>query len=216
MLDLETLLSRIVVLPVITLDDAASAAPLAHALAEAGLAAVEITLRTSAALAGIAAMKQAEPRLVIGAGTILNAVDLDHAMAAGAAFGVSPGATKTLLAAIIDRDFPFVPGVATSSEIMAAQDAGFRFMKFFPAEASGGKAALRGFAGPFANTRFCPTGGINEKSAPDYLALPNVICVGGSWIAPPDLIAARDWPEITRRAQASLALRPQLPLRIHE
>jgi len=176
------------VLPVVTLDDASRAAATAQALVNGGLRAIEVTLRTPA-------------------GTVLRAADLDAAAAAGARFAVSPGATSSLLAAAAAAHLPYLPAVATASELMAALEAGFATCKFFPAASAGGVAALKAFAGPFPQAKFNPTGGIDAASAPAYLSLPNVICVGGSWVAPADAIGAGDFARIERLARAASSLR---------
>ena len=195
------------VLPVVTLDDAARAAPVARALAAGGLRAIEVTLRTPAALEAIRRIAGEVPEAICGAGTVLRAADLEAAAAAGARFAVSPGATPALLAAATAAQLPYLPAVATASELMAALEAGFSTCKFFPAASAGGVAALRAFAGPFPEARFNPTGGIDAASAPAYLALANVICVGGSWVTPPDVVAAGDYARIERLARGAAALR---------
>jgi 2-dehydro-3-deoxyphosphogluconate aldolase/(4S)-4-hydroxy-2-oxoglutarate aldolase len=195
------------VLPVVTLGDAARAAPTAQALVDGGLRAIEITLRTPASLDAIRRITDEVPEAICGAGTVLRAADLAAAAEAGARFAVSPGATPALLAAAAAAQLPYLPAIATASELMAALEAGFATCKFFPAASSGGVAALKALAGPFPEARFNPTGGIDAASAPAYLALPNVICVGGSWVAPPDAIAAGDFARIERLALAASALR---------
>ncbi|SET55238.1 bifunctional 4-hydroxy-2-oxoglutarate aldolase/2-dehydro-3-deoxy-phosphogluconate aldolase [Oceanicella actignis] len=197
------------VIPVLTVADARTAGPLARALTAGGLYALEVTLRTPAALDAIRAMAQEAPDAVVGAGTLTEPAHVEAALAAGARFGVSPGATPALLEAARAAGLPLLPGVATPSEAMAAMERGYRTLKFFPAEVNGGVAALRAWSGPLAELRFCPTGGISRANAPDYLALGNVLCVGGSWIAPPELIAAEDWEQITRLAAEAAALRPR-------
>jgi len=171
------------VIPVIVIDDPAQARPLAEALVAGGLRALEVTLRTPAALEAIGEMAKVEGAMV-GAGTVLNEAQLAGAIGAGARFIVSPGLTEPLAKAAIAADVPFLPGVATASDIMRGLDLGLDHFKYFPAEANGGIAALKALAGPFHQARFCPTGGINAKSAPDWLALPEVLCVGGSWMVP--------------------------------
>ena len=204
--NIEDVLRRGPVMPVITLHDAESAVPLARALAAGGVSAVEITMRTPAALAGIAAVAREVPEVLAGAGTVLNAADLEAAADAGASFAVSPGATPALLEAAGAAPIPFLPGVATAGELMAALAAGFPCCKLFPAAQVGGIGLLKALAGPFPGARFCPTGGIDVGSAPDYLALPNVLCVGGSWLAPLDLVAAGDWAAIERLAREARGL----------
>lgn len=194
------------VMPVIVIEDAALAVPLARALVDGGLRVLEVTLRTPAAVDAIRAIARDVPQAIVGAGTILNPLDLLQAREAGARFGVSPGATHELLAAA--RGWPFLPGVATPSEAMAALAAGYNALKFFPAAQAGGVAMLKAFAGPLPQLTFCPTGGITSATAPEYLALPNVACVGGSWLTPATLLRARDWAGITRLAAQAAALRP--------
>ena len=194
------------VIPVLTLEDAAPAPRLARALAAGGLGVLEITLRTPAALDAIKAVAEAVPEVVVGAGTLLTPGDLRAAKDAGARFGVSPGLSEALLAAAEDAGLPLLPGVATPSEAMRALEHGLEALKFFPAEQSGGAAALRAWAGPLPRLHFCPTGGITPETAPAYLALPNVACVGGSWVAPPDAVAAGDWDRIEALARQAAAL----------
>ncbi len=205
MLTIDEVLSAGPVLPVVTLQDAVHAAPLARALARGGVTAIELTLRTPAALEAIGRIAAEVPETLIGAGTVLTGADLDAALAAGARFAVSPGATPALLAAAKARGAPFLPAIATASELMAGLERGFTRFKFFPAAQSGGTAALQALAGPFPTIRFCPTGGINLERARDYLALANVACVGGSFLAPEEAIAAQDWAEIEGRARAARA-----------
>ena len=171
------------VIPVLVIDEVDHAVPLAEALVAGGLRVLEVTLRTPAALDAIRAMKQVSGA-VVGAGTVLDPEQLDHALAAGSEFIVSPGLTGPLGRAAVDSGAPFLPGVATSGEIMRGLDFGLSHFKFFPAMAAGGIPALQAIGGPFADVRFCPTGGITEATAPDWLALDQVLCVGGSWIAP--------------------------------
>jgi 2-dehydro-3-deoxyphosphogluconate aldolase/(4S)-4-hydroxy-2-oxoglutarate aldolase len=195
------------VIPVVTVNDARRAVPLALALARGGIRAIEMTLRTPAALDAIRAIASEAPETLLGAGTVLNGRDLDDAVRAGARFAISPGSTPALLAAAKGAPIPFLPGVATASEIMSAFESGFDHLKFFPANVLGGIEALKAFAGPFPKLRFCPTGGITAANAPDYLALANVACVGGSWLTPPTAIAAGDWDQIERLAKAAAMLR---------
>lgn len=192
------------VMPVVVIEDAATALPLARALLSGGIRAVEITLRTPAALDAIQAIATGAPEMAVGAGTLLNAQDLRDARAAGAAFGVSPGCTAGLLSAA--DDWPYLPGVMTPSEAMRAFDAGHKTLKLFPAASAGGPALLRAMSGPLAQALFCPTGGITPASAPEYLALSNVACVGGSWIAPLALLRAGDWAGISRLAREASSL----------
>ncbi|MFP4002224.1 MAG: bifunctional 4-hydroxy-2-oxoglutarate aldolase/2-dehydro-3-deoxy-phosphogluconate aldolase [Alphaproteobacteria bacterium] len=198
------------VIPVLTIDRAEDAAPLVGALAEGGLGIVEITLRTGAALAAVHAAAAAVPEAVIGVGTALDADDLRRAQDAGAHFAVSPGATPELLRAADEAGMPLLPGAVTASEVMALMEAGHAHAKFFPAEAAGGVAALSAFAGPFPGMRFCATGGVGSQNACYYLELPNVTCVGGSWLAPRDAVAAQDWARITDLARRAAALK-QVP-----
>ncbi|MFI2504966.1 bifunctional 4-hydroxy-2-oxoglutarate aldolase/2-dehydro-3-deoxy-phosphogluconate aldolase [Streptomyces sp. NPDC018972] len=194
------------VVPVVVLEDAADAVPLARALAAGGLPAIEVTLRTPAALDAIRAIAGEVPEAVVGAGTVITPVQVGEAVAAGARFLVSPGWTDVLLEAMRASGVPFLPGVSTTSEVVALLERGVREMKFFPAQAAGGTAYLRSLAGPLPQARFCPTGGIGPDSAPDYLALPNVGCVGGSWMLPADAVAARDWDRIEALARAAAGL----------
>jgi 2-dehydro-3-deoxyphosphogluconate aldolase/(4S)-4-hydroxy-2-oxoglutarate aldolase len=194
------------VIPVLVVEDAASAPHLARALAAGGLRVLEVTLRTPDALAAIAAMAAAAPEAIVGAGTVLNADDLKRAQDAGARFIVSPGLTPGLARAAETAGIPLLPGVATCGEIMTGLDLGLDHFKFFPAENIGGAPALKSIAGPFAKVRFCPTGGITLQRAPDYLSLPNVLCVGGSWVAPRDALAAGDWGRIESLAREASGL----------
>jgi 2-dehydro-3-deoxyphosphogluconate aldolase/(4S)-4-hydroxy-2-oxoglutarate aldolase len=195
------------VIPVLKIADVAHAVPLARALARGGLKAIEITLRTPDALECIRRVAAEVPEAVVGAGTILSASQFDEAASAGSKFIVSPGITRELLAAARDSEVPLLPGAITPGEIMAAREAGLDFLKFFPAEQAGGAAFLKALASPIADVRFCPTGGIGPKNAADYLSLPNVLCVGGSWVAPDDLVKAGRWDEIEALAKAASALR---------
>ncbi len=194
------------VIPVLTVEKASDAVPLARALVDGGLKVLEITLRTAAAIEAIEAIAREVPDAVTGAGTVLNARDWERAEKAGAQFIVSPGLTDPLIKAAAASALAFLPGVATAGELMRGLDAGLSHFKFFPAETSGGAAALKALYGPFADIRFCPTGGISAKTAPDYLALPNVVCVGGGWVAPNDAIASGDWGRITELARAAATL----------
>lgn len=194
------------VVPVLIVDDVAHAAPLAQALVSGGLTALEITLRTPAALDAIRAMTDAAPDAVVGAGTLRTPADVKNAVAAGARFGVSPGYSAAVMDAADDAGLPMLPGVATPSEAMAAAERGLKILKFFPAEANGGAPVLKAWASPLADLDFCPTGGIGPANAPDYLALPNVLCVGGSWVAPGDLVRAGDWDGITSLARSASTL----------
>ncbi|TAW80498.1 2-dehydro-3-deoxy-phosphogluconate aldolase, partial [Rhizobium ruizarguesonis] len=178
------------VVPVLIVDDAKSAVPLARALVAGGLKAIEITMRTPAALEAVRAVAAEVEGAEVGAGTILNVAHWEAAVAAGSKFIVSPGTTQELLDAAADSDVPLLPGAATASEVMALREEGYQVLKFFPAEQAGGAAYLKALSSPLAGTLFCPTGGISLKNANDYLSLPNVICVGGSWVAPKELVAA--------------------------
>ncbi|MBV8683367.1 MAG: bifunctional 4-hydroxy-2-oxoglutarate aldolase/2-dehydro-3-deoxy-phosphogluconate aldolase [Caulobacteraceae bacterium] len=191
------------VLPVVTITDAAAAVPLARALLAGGMSAIEVTLRTPSAFEVIARIAGDVEGVVVGAGTVLTSRDMSAAEQAGARFAVSPGFSANLSE---DASLPLLPGVATASEVMAALEAGHEMMKFFPAEAAGGPAMLNALAGPFPQARFCPTGGITPANADSYLRLPNVICVGGSWLAPPDLVSAGDWQAVTRLAREASRL----------
>ncbi|MBK0392297.1 bifunctional 4-hydroxy-2-oxoglutarate aldolase/2-dehydro-3-deoxy-phosphogluconate aldolase [Ramlibacter algicola] len=195
------------VIPVIVLDDVAHAVPLARALVAGGIRMLEVTLRTPEALDCIRAIASDVPDAVPGAGTVRNAADAHAAIKAGARFAVSPGYTRSVGETCREAGLPLLPGVATGSEVMAALDGGYKELKFFPAVQAGGLAMLKAFAGPFHDVRFCPTGGIHAGNAPEFLALPNVACVGGSWIAPPELVRAGRWDEITRLASEAAALR---------
>jgi 2-dehydro-3-deoxyphosphogluconate aldolase/(4S)-4-hydroxy-2-oxoglutarate aldolase len=206
---LTTLLTRGPVLPVVTIEDADRAVPLVDALAAGGITTVEVTLRTAAALAAIRAIHDARPDVRVGAGTVLDPDQLHACAEAGAAFAVSPGATPRLLDAAAQAPIPLLPGAATASEVMALLERGHRTMKVFPAEPVGGIAWLRALEGPLPEARFCPTGGVGAASAPDYLGLDNVVCVGGSWLAPADAMAHRDWARITDLAHAAAALAPR-------
>ncbi|MFD8689297.1 bifunctional 4-hydroxy-2-oxoglutarate aldolase/2-dehydro-3-deoxy-phosphogluconate aldolase [Streptomyces sp. NPDC059651] len=195
------------VVPVVVLEDAADAVPLARALVAGGLPAIEVTLRTAAALDAIKAIAAEVPDAVVGAGTVISARNVSDTVAAGARFLVSPGWTDALLDAMKASGVPFLPGVSTTSEVVALLERGVTEMKFFPAEAAGGTAYLKALSAPLPQARFCPTGGISLASAPSYLALPNVGCVGGSWMVPGDAVAARDWDRVERLAAEAAALR---------
>ncbi|MCP8896115.1 2-dehydro-3-deoxy-phosphogluconate aldolase [Shinella daejeonensis] len=195
------------VVPVLVVEDAASAVPLARALVAGGLKAIEITLRTPAALEAIRAVANEVEGAVAGAGTVLNAAQFEAAIEAGSQFVVSPGTTQELIDAAADSEVPLLPGAATASEVMGLREEGYEVMKFFPAEQAGGAAYLKSLSSPLAGTLFCPTGGISLSNARDYLSLPNVVCVGGSWVAPKDLVAKGDWAAVTRLAAEAAALR---------
>ncbi|MBZ5736059.1 bifunctional 4-hydroxy-2-oxoglutarate aldolase/2-dehydro-3-deoxy-phosphogluconate aldolase [Nocardioides sp. TRM66260-LWL] len=203
-----SVLDLVPVVPVVVVDDVAAAVPLARALAAGGVPVVELTLRTPAALDAIRAIATEVPEVVIGAGTVTTPGQADAALAAGARFLVSPGATAGLLAHLAALAVPCLPGTATVSEVLAAREAGFTEVKHFPAEASGGTAYLKAVGSVLPDVRFCPTGGIVASTAGEYLALPHVACVGGSWLTPKDAVAAADWARITALAAATVALRP--------
>lgn len=193
------------VIPVLVVKDPAIARPLAEALVAGGLPALEVTLRTPAALEVIAEMAKVEGG-VVGAGTLLSPKDVTDAIAAGAQFGVSPGATDMLLEACEAAELPLLPGAATSTEVMRLLERGYRVQKFFPAEANGGAPALKAIGAPLPQVRFCPTGGVTPANAPSYLGLSNTLCVGGSWVAPQALIDVGDWEAITDLARTAAAL----------
>lgn len=195
------------VIPVLKIGDAADAVPLARALVAGGLPAIEITLRTPAALDAIRLVAREVPEAIVGAGTILSGDDFVKAAEAGARFIVSPGSTPKLLEAAATSDIPFLPGATTPSEIMALLERGYEILKFFPAEQSGGLPFLKALASPLAAVRFCPTGGISPRNAPDYLAQPNIVCVGGSWVAPDADIEAGNWQRIEELAREAAKLR---------
>ncbi|WP_436948855.1 bifunctional 4-hydroxy-2-oxoglutarate aldolase/2-dehydro-3-deoxy-phosphogluconate aldolase [Streptomyces sp. SudanB52_2052] len=194
------------VVPVVVIEEAGDAVPLARALVGGGLPAIEVTLRTPAALEAIREIAGRVPEAVVGAGTVISPGQVTDAVAAGARFLVSPGWTDALVKAMQASGVPFLPGVSTASEVVALLERGVREMKFFPAEAAGGTAYLKSLSGPLPQARFCPTGGIGPASAPDYLALPNVGCVGGSWMLPQDAVAGRDWGRVEALARAAAAL----------
>jgi len=203
---LEDILRTGPVMPVVVIDDAAHAVPLARALVAGGIRAIEITLRTGAALDAVQAIAREVPDAIPGVGTALTGADVLAALEAGAKFIVSPGATPALVEAAIGSGLPFLPGVATASELMAGLAAGLSAFKFFPAAQAGGVEALKALGGPFPNARFCPTGGVSPANAATYLALPNVLCVGGSWIAPREVIAAGDFARIEQLAREAAGL----------
>ena len=195
------------VIPVLKIDNLDDAVPLARALARGGLPMIEITLRTRDALECIRRVAGEVENAVVGAGTILDAAQFEAAAKAGSRFIVSPGINRSVLGAAADSDVPLLPGAITPGEIMTAMEAGLDFLKFFPAEQAGGVAFLKALASPFAGVRFCPTGSVSAKNVADYLALPNVICVGGSWVAPDDLVKAGDWSAIEALAAQAASLR---------
>ena len=194
------------VIPVIVLQDVAQAVPLARALVAGGIRMLEITLRTAVALDCMRAIRAEVPDAIVGAGTVCNARDVDDCLEAGARFAVSPGYTTQLGVTCRERGLPLLPGVATASEIMQAQNDGFTELKFFPALQAGGVAMLKAFYGPFPHIQFCPTGGISTQNAADFLALPNVICVGGSWLVPADALAQADYTRIETLARQATQL----------
>jgi 2-dehydro-3-deoxyphosphogluconate aldolase/(4S)-4-hydroxy-2-oxoglutarate aldolase len=206
-MDIAAIAARVPVIPVLTIDRLADAVPLARALVNGGLPVLEITLRTGVALEALAAIAREIPGAVVGAGTVLDEPQLRQAIAAGARFGVSPGCTTALAATAKASGLPFLPGVQTVSEALARREQGFRLLKFFPADAAGGTTWLKAVAAPLAGLRFCPTGGIGSETAPAYLALLNVACVAGSWVAPRDTVAAADWSRIEHLAAAAAALK---------
>lgn len=195
------------VIPVIVIDDIATAVPLARALVAGGVRVLELTLRTPVALAAVEAIANEVEGAIVGVGTITRAQDFAAAIKAGALFGVSPGLTPELAAAAKDTGLPLLPGVMTPSDVIAARAAGYSQLKLFPAAQAGGIGMLKALAGPFPDVRFCPTGGISAATAPEFLAQKNVVCVGGSWLTPADAVAAGDWARITTLASQTLALR---------
>jgi len=201
------ILKRAPVIPVLTVHGPDDAVPLAQALVEGGLPVLEVTLRTEGALKAIEAIAHAVPDAIVGAGTVLSASQVEEARSAGSRFLVSPGSTLKLAEAAAHAQVPLLPGVATASEAMAMAELGFHILKFFPAEPAGGVAYLKSLSAPLPHLVFCPTGGIDEAKAKSYLALPNVVCVGGSWITPADAVKAGDWKRITELAKACASLR---------
>jgi 2-dehydro-3-deoxyphosphogluconate aldolase/(4S)-4-hydroxy-2-oxoglutarate aldolase len=207
-MNIQTILNAGPVMPVIVLNQVADAVPLARALVAGGIRVLEVTLRTPAALESIRAIAAEVPDAILGAGTVVTPADLDAAAAAGAVFAVSPGASPDLLRAGREAAIPLLPGVMTPSDVINAIAAGYTAMKLFPAAQAGGMGMLKALSGPFPQVRFCPTGGIDLASAPAFLALPNVACVGGSWLTPADRVKAGDWAAVTELARAAAALRP--------
>ena len=207
-MDIRSVLAESPVMPVIVLEDVAHAVPLARALVAGGIRVLEVTLRTPVALDCMRAIVDEVPDALLGAGTVANPADLDAAAKAGATFAISPGASPALLDAARSAPIPFLPGVMTPSDVITAMDTGLDTFKLFPAAQAGGIGMLKALAGPFPQLRFCPTGGIDVKTAPDFLALPNVACVGGSWLCPADRVRAGDWDAITKLAREAVALRP--------
>lgn len=205
--EVERILRLSPVMPVVVIEEAEVAPELARAFVRGGLRVVEITLRTPAALAAIESIARHVPEIAVGAGTVLSTDDLGSAASAGATFAISPGATADLLAAAASGPLPYIPAVATASELMAGLAHGYHCFKFFPAAAAGGTAMLNAFAGPFPQARFCPTGGITQESVKSYLQLRNVLCAGGSWLSPAEAVAARDWKRIEALASRAAAAR---------
>ncbi|MEH6566180.1 MAG: bifunctional 4-hydroxy-2-oxoglutarate aldolase/2-dehydro-3-deoxy-phosphogluconate aldolase [Halopseudomonas sp.] len=203
---LDALFADVTLLPVISIEREADVLPLADALAAGGITTLEITLRTSLGLPAIELLRRERPQLRIGAGTVTNAAQFQAVEQAGAHFVVTPGITEELLQLGLRSRIPLLPGIATASEILAGYRLGYRRFKVFPAEVLGGAALLRSFAGPFKDVRFCPTGGIGQQNIDQYLALDNLLAVGGSWVTPKAAVAAADWAEITRLSRAATAL----------
>jgi len=206
MADASGVLSVSPVIPVVTIDDPQDAVPLARALVAGGVEIIELTLRTDSALTSLKLIAEEVPEVLVGAGTILTPAQAGAAVAAGAKFLVSPGVTPALLTAMLSLDVPVLPGVATVGEVLAVLEQGLDAMKFFPAGPAGGPKYLAAIGAPIPDVRFCPTGGISLATAPDYLKLPNVACVGGSWLTPADAVAAKDWARITALAGGAAAL----------
>jgi 2-dehydro-3-deoxyphosphogluconate aldolase/(4S)-4-hydroxy-2-oxoglutarate aldolase len=194
-------------MPVVTFTDAAVAADVARALVRGGIQVIEVTLRTPAALQAIESIARSVPEITVGAGTVCSLADLKSSAEAGAAFAISPGATPTLLSAGTSGPIPYLPAVATASELMAGLAAGYRYFKFFPAGAAGGIPMLNALGGPFPDARFCPTGGITQESVKSYLDLPNVLCAGGSWLTPAEAMKKKDWSLIESLATRAAASR---------
>lgn len=212
--DMSSVLELSPVLPVVTIDDPRHAVPLAQALLAGGVPVMELALRTPAALESMRLIARNVPQIRLGAGTVLSRQLVDDAVRAGAQFLVSPGTTPSLLDHMVSTGLPVLPGVATVSEAMLAAERGLNELKLFPAVPAGGPACLKAMSGPLPQLVFCPTGGINAETAPNYLALPNVACVGGSWLTPPDALQSQHWAMITHLAKAALGLRPSDQTRI--
>lgn len=202
----EAVMTTSPVMPVLVIEQLEHAVPLAKALVAGGIRVLEVTLRTACALDAINAIAEAVPEALVGAGTVLNAEDYQAAVNAGASFVISPGMTPSLVEAAKAGAVPLIPGVSTLSEVMTGMDMGLSYFKFFPAQASGGAPALKAMGGPIPQVKFCPTGGISLSNAKEYLALPNVLCVGGSWLAPAQLMADGDWDSITALAKEASQL----------
>ncbi|WP_045732002.1 bifunctional 4-hydroxy-2-oxoglutarate aldolase/2-dehydro-3-deoxy-phosphogluconate aldolase [Pseudarthrobacter chlorophenolicus] len=208
MADASGVLGASPVIPVVTIDDPQDAVPLARALVDGGVKIIELTLRTPSALTSLKLIAEEVPEILVGAGTILTPQQADGAVTAGAQFLVSPGVTPALLTAMLSTGVPVLPGVATVGEVLAVLEQGLDTMKFFPAGPAGGPKYLAAIGAPVPQVRFCPTGGISLATAPDYLKLPNVACVGGSWLTPADAVEAKDWARITELAGGAAALQP--------
>ena len=206
-ISIEEIMTAAPVIPVVVVDDSKIAVKLAQALVDGGLPAIEVTLRTPNAINCIRAIADEVPGAIAGAGTVLETADIEAVTKAGARFMVSPGAPEYLLSAAKDQEIPLLPGVATASEMMTALHHGYKHLKFFPAAAAGGSAYLKSVGGPLISLKFCPTGGISPTNAKEYLALGNVLCVGGSWVAPADLMAAGDWAGIAGLARDAATLK---------
>ncbi len=206
-MDIAAIAARAPVIPVLTIDRVEAAVPLAQALVRGGLPVLEVTLRTEAALQALELIAREVPDAVVGAGTVLDAKQVEQVQRAGARFGVSPGCTTELAAAVSAARLPFLPGIQTISEAMRLADLGFSLLKFFPADTAGGIGWLKAASAPLGGLRFCPTGGIAAETAPAYLALANVACVGGSWVAPKDAVAKDDWDRVERLAAAASKLK---------
>lgn len=207
MMNPRDILSAGAVVPVMAIDDINTAVDLAHALVEGGIPTLEITLRTEHGIKAIELIAKEVKGAIVGAGTVTNPEQLKAVADAGAVFAISPGLHESLAKASHNVNIPLIPGVATPGEVQLALEHGIDTLKLFPAEVVGGKAMLKALYGPYANVRFCPTGGITLQSAPEYLALPNVLCVGGTWLTPKDAVANRDWATITKLAKEASALR---------
>ncbi len=204
---LSQLVGSIPVIPVIVIDELDTAVPLARALVDGGLKVLEVTLRTRAALDAVRAIRDSVPEAILGVGSVIEPAQFEASRKAGAVFAVSPGATTALLDAARDGALAWLPAAQTVSEVLRLREAGYRFQKFFPAEPSGGAAFIRAIGGPVADVMFCPTGGIDPGKTASYLELPNVRCVGGSWMCGPALVRERNWSEVTARARGASALR---------
>jgi 2-dehydro-3-deoxyphosphogluconate aldolase/(4S)-4-hydroxy-2-oxoglutarate aldolase len=202
----QELLLKAPIVPVITIHDIDNAVPLAQALIDGGLPVLEVTLRTPCALAAISRIRSSVKGAIVGAGTVVNVTDFEHAINAGSEFVITPGLTDSLLSAGAKSKVPFIPAIATVTELMKAMEFGLKVFKFFPAEAMGGTAVLQGISGPFPGVKFCPTGGIRVHNMLDYLKLPSVLSVGGSWVCPEQMIAAGDWISITSLAAEAVSM----------